>query len=60
MLRRPHDERTPAAADVEKSLTGLELQLAADQIQLLLLGDVETVIRALEVGARIHAPAIEP
>ena len=46
--------------DVEKSLTGLELQLAADQIQLLLLGDVETVIGTLEVGARIHAPAIEP
>ena len=43
-----------------KRSPGCELQLAADVVELLLLRDVERVVGAPEVGARIDAPPVEP
>jgi len=60
MLRRVHDQRPPAAADIEEAFARLEAELAADQIELGLLRLIERVIRLGEVGAGVdHAP-IEP
>src|SRR5688500_17817529 len=59
-LGRPDDERAPAAADVEEPLPGLQLKLAADMVELLLLRDFERVVGAAEVRARVHVPRIEP
>ena len=49
MLRRPEDQATPAAADVEHPLAGRETKLAADVIELLLLRLVERVAFGAEV-----------
>ena len=51
MLRRPEDQATPAAADVEHPLAGRETKLAADVIELLLLRVVERVPFGAEVRA---------
>src|SRR5207247_5787248 len=52
-----HDESAPPAADVQQSLSWLETELAANQIQLRLLRNVERIVRRAEIGARIdHSP----
>ena len=51
--RRVQDERSPAAADVEHPLAGLEAELAADQLELALLRAFERVRLAREVRARV-------
>ena len=58
--RRVPDQRPPAAADVQEALARAQAQLAADQVQLLLLGLVERRLRAGEIGARVDHVAIEP
>ena len=60
MLRRPEDQPAPAAADVEEALARLEPQLAADVVELLRLRDVERVVLAAEVRARVHHALVEP
>ena len=44
MLRGVHHQSAPAAADVEQALAGLEPQLAAQDVQFLLLGGIQVVI----------------
>ena len=39
-----HDERAPPAAEVEEPLAGGEAQLAADALELALLGGVEALV----------------
>ncbi len=48
-----HEERAPAAADVEQPLAGRDAQLAADQLELALLRALERVPLALEVGTGV-------
>src|SRR5688572_2183992 len=60
VLGRPHDERAPAAADVEEALAGLQLKLAADVIELLFLRRLERVLGAAKIAARVDAPCVEP
>jgi hypothetical protein len=55
-----HDERAPAASDVEESLARMEAQLPADEIELGLLRLVERHRGRREVGARVHHSVIEP
>ncbi len=45
--------RTPAAADVEEALTRRQLQLAADEFELVALGVLQGAVRGLPVGARV-------
>src|ERR671932_1564173 len=53
-------QRAPAAADVEEALAGPQAQLAADELELALLGRLERLVRVGEVGARVdHARAEE-
>ncbi len=54
-LGRPHHQRAPAAADVEEAFARREPQFAADVIELLLLRDIQRVIRAAVVGAGVDA-----
>ena len=54
-MRPPHP-----ASDVEKTLTGLEAKLAADQIELGLLRRIERISRRAEIGARVNHSLIEP
>ena len=51
-------EATPAAADVEQPHSGLELELAADQVELCLLGGIE-VVGIAPVRARVDHPFVE-
>src|SRR5262245_15481876 len=60
MLSRPNDEPAPATADVEKTLTRLQHELAADVIELLLLSEIQRIVRMLEVSTGVDAFAIEP
>ena len=50
---RVHHERAPAAADVEQALPRPQAQLAADQLELALLGGLERVACVREVRARV-------
>src|SRR5215472_768978 len=58
--RRPADQPTPAAANVEQPIAGLEPQLAADMIKLLLLCGVEIFAAGLKVSAGIYHVSVEP
>src|SRR5581483_3727849 len=49
-----------ATAHVEKALTRLQPQLAADQFQLLLLSFIERVVGPLEIGARVDQRRPQP
>ena len=49
--RGPAQQAAPAAADVEKPVTGLEPQLAAEAIELLLLRRIEILIAVLKISA---------
>ncbi|MNS89316.1 hypothetical protein D3C72_1233250 [compost metagenome] len=56
---RPAGQSAPAAADVEHALARLQPQLAADAIQLLLLGRLQRRIVSGEVGAGIDHLRVE-
>ena len=60
LLGGPHDERAPAAADVEEALARREPQLGADVVELGELRLLERVFLAAEIGAGIHHARIEP
>src|SRR6267154_2776218 len=60
MLRRVHYETAPSAAYVEQPFSRLEAQLAADQIELRFLRDIERVVRRAEIGAGINHSLVEP
>src|SRR5215471_4939685 len=60
LLRRPENQSPPTAADIEKLLTRLEHELATDVVELLGLCRVERIAIALEVGAGVHHPLVEP
>lgn len=61
MLQRMEQQPAPAAADVDKALTGLEPDLAADVIHLVELRLFERARPFLPVGAGVHhADAVEP
>ena len=54
-------ERAPAAANVQKGIARLELQLLADQVELIVLGLLQRFGGVLEEGARVDHPfAQEP
>lgn len=59
VLRGVAHQRPPAAPNVEEALPPLELQLAADQIELALLGIGQRLLRIEEVGARVHHFRVE-
>ena len=60
VLGGPQQQPAPARADVQKTLARLQPQLAADVLQLGLLRLRQCHLRVLVIGARIHAPWIEP
>ena len=60
VLRRMQDQTTPAAANVQQALTGLQAQLAADMRQLGLLRGLQRHVGLLKVGAGIHHGAVQP
>src|SRR2546425_9631413 len=59
-FRRAQDERAPAASDVEKPLAGAEHELVEDVVEFLLLGRVQGIGLAAEIGAGIHHVPIQP
>jgi len=60
VARRPADQRTPTAADVEQTLAALQAQLAADVIELVALRLVQHVLVGLEIGAGVHPLRVQP
>src|SRR5580704_408755 len=60
MLRRMDAERAPAAAEIEERLAGVEAQLAAAHLELVLLRLRQTVVPLGEIGAAIDHLGIEP
>src|SRR5439155_1469993 len=58
-LGGPYDEAPPAAADVEEALARREAQLAAHEVELVLLRLVEVAVGSAVVGARVDHPLIE-
>ncbi len=60
LLRGAQHERTPAAADVEQALAGLELDLRQDVVDLLDLRGGEILVAVLEVRTRVHHVLVEP
>ncbi len=60
VLNRMHDQRAPAATDVEQALTGGQTQLAADMVQLRPLGLVDRFRAGPEVGAGIDHALVKP
>src|SRR5712691_2650572 len=59
VLRGPDGEAAPAAADVEKRLPRLEPELAADEIDLVLLRLLELAVGVAVVGARVEHERVE-
>src|SRR6266542_1113710 len=59
VLGGPHREAPPPAPDVEQALAGLEPELAADQIELVLLGLLELAVGVTVVRAGVHHERIE-
>src|SRR5207237_215502 len=51
-------EPAPTAADVQQALARSQPQLAADQVQFLLLRGVQVVVRRPEIGAGVDHPAV--
>src|SRR6185437_3313085 len=60
LLRRMHGQAAPTAANVEEALAGLNPQLAAYQVELLLLRLVERLLPALEIGAGVRQSFSQP
>src|SRR5882672_2128848 len=60
LLCGPQDQRAPAAADVEEALARLDHELVEDMIELLLLGELERIVLAPEIGAGVHHVPVEP
>ena len=54
VARRVHRHAAPTAPDVEQPLARLQVELAADELVLLLLGAVERIARLLEHRARVR------
>jgi hypothetical protein len=59
VLRRPDREPAPAAADVEECLAGLQPELAADEIDLVLLRLLELAVRIAIVGAGVEHERVQ-
>src|SRR6266545_1842542 len=59
VLSGPDGEAAPAAADVEERLARLELELAADEIDLVLLGLLELAVGIAVVGAGVEHERVE-
>ena len=59
LARRVHDEAAPAAADVEQPLARLQLQLAADEVELRALRLLERLRPAREDRARVRHRRVE-
>ena len=60
MLRRPHQQRTPARTDVEELFAGAQHELAADVVEFGLLGLCQRHVGVREVGAGIDPPRVQP
>src|SRR5206468_12298673 len=60
VLRGVHDQSAPSTADVEQTLTRLQTQLAADEVELGFLRTLQIVVVMREVGARVHHARIQP
>ena len=63
MLGRPQQQRAPARTDIQKTLAGLEHQLAADVIELGFLGLRQRhrgVAQVAVISARIHPARVQP
>src|ERR1035437_5805593 len=55
-----HDQSTPTATNVQKTLATVQPQFSADLIQLPLLSRIQVFFRCGEVGAGINHALIEP
>ena len=53
------NQRSPATAHVEKTLAGMQLQLAADELELRELGELQPVRARCPVGARVDHLLVE-
>ena len=53
-------QAAPPAAYVQQALAGLQPQLAADEIELRLLGGVDVLLCRLEVRALVHHSPVQP
>jgi hypothetical protein len=53
-------QAAPPAADVQQALTGPQPELAAQEIQLRLLGGMDVLLPCLEVRARVHHSPVQP
>ena len=59
VLGGPDGEATPAAADVEERLVGLEAELAADEVHLVFLRLLELAVGLAVVGAGVEHERVE-
>ena len=59
VLGRMAEQRAPAAADVEEALAGLQAQLAADHVELVVLGGGEVVRPVAIIGAGVDHLGVE-
>jgi hypothetical protein len=60
VLRGIDHQPAPPAPDVHQALARLQPQLAADVVQLTLLGDIDVLVRVGEVGTRVDHVLVEP
>ena len=60
VLRRPEDQASPAAADVEERFARTKPELPADVVELSRLSVGERIALGGEVRARVNHPRIEP
>ena len=58
-FRHRHGKPAPAASDIEHAESRLQVQLGGKSCQLGFLGRLETVVRALEIGAGILATRVK-
>jgi len=59
-FRRMQDQARPSRSRCRELLVGLEIELAADVVELGLLRGVQAHVRGLEIGAGIDPPRIHP
>ena len=60
MLRRPAHHGTPAAADIQKALTQLQAQFAANMVQLVALRLLQCVGRGFKISTGVNHLLVQP
>jgi hypothetical protein len=60
VLCGPQHKSAPAAADVKETIAWLQVELAADEFELLFLCEIERIFGRPEIGAGIDAIPVQP